>query len=288
MTAFVPNPMTLAEYAAMEGGLGAVVVERSGIWWRRVRPFFYRPVLPTQGFPVAQAAKAFGWPNGFQHAVAAGEPGDSQMNFIMLDDLGGYSIEHLGRRRKQLVRAAAQNFSVRPLADLREFKEQGYRAYRSFYDRTGYAHRADRKNESAFHEWAEKVFANPKAILLGAYGPEGLVGVSRSYLVDRTLVYATLFCETEALKKNVGELMFHELRVFAAGHARIAEIYVRNYQAGNSLDQYYLLRGCKLVSKPARLVLPIGIGAGIKTFLPRQHALLTGRLTAPAPTAVPE
>lgn len=288
MTAFIPSPMTPAEYAAMERELGAKVVERGGIFWRQVRPFFYRPVLPTDEFSVAQMQKPFGFPNGFQHAIAAGEPANSQINFIMLVGLSDYSIEHLGRRRKQLVRAASQNFQVRPLRDLREFKEQGFRAYRSFYNRTGYSHRADRKDEKTFQDWAEKVFSNPKVILLGAYGPEGLVGVSRSYLVGNTLVYATLFCETEALKKNVGELMFHELRVFAAGYNRIREIYVRNYQAGNSLDQYYLLRGCKLVSKPARLVLPAGIGAAVKTFLPRQHAMLTGKIISPAPAAAPE
>jgi hypothetical protein len=288
MTTAVPNPMTPAEYAAVERELGAKVVERGGVFWRQVRPFFYRPVLPTQEFSTAQISRPFSWPNGFQFALTDQPAANSQVNFIMLDGLREYSPDQLGRRRKQLVRAASQIFQVRPLRDLREFKEQGYRAYRSFYDRTGYAHRADRKDEKTFHGWAEKVFSHPKAILLGGYGAEGLLGVSRSYLVGKTLVYATLFCETEALKKNIGELMFHELRMLAAGDARIAEIYVRNYQAGNSLDQYYLLRGCKLVSKPAHLVLPAGIGAAVKIFLPRQHAMLTGKIVSAAPAAAPE
>jgi hypothetical protein len=282
---FPLHPMSAAEYAAVERGLGAKVLERNGIFWRQVRPFFFRPVLPTQEFSAPEVSRPFGWPNGFQHALTDGATANSQLNFLMLDGLRDYSVEQLGRRRKQLVRSAAQIFQVRPLRDLREFKEQGFKAYRSFYNRTGYTHRADRKNEAAFHEWAEKVFSHPKVILLGGYGADGLVGVSRSYLVNQTLVYATLFCETEALKKNLGELMFHELRALAAGDPRIAEIFVRNYQDGNSLDQFYLLRGCKLVSKPARLVLPAGIGAGIKFFLPRQHALLTGKITAPAPAA---
>ena len=281
------QPMTSAEYAAVERGLGAKISERNGIFWRQVRPFFFRPVLPTQEFSAPEVSLPFGWPNGFQHALPVGATANSQMNFLMLDGLRDYSSEQLGRRRKQLVRSASQLFQVRPLRDLREFQEQGFKAYRSFYNRTGYTHRADRKDEKSFHEWAEKVFSNPKVILLGGYGADGLVGVSRSYLVGATLVYATLFCETESLKKNLGELMFHELRMLAAGDPRIAEIFVRHYQNGNSLDQFYLLRGCKLVSKPARLMLPTGIGAGLKFFLPRQHAVLIGRITAPAPAAVP-
>lgn len=284
---FPLHPLSPTEYAAVERGLGAKVLERHGIFWRQVRPFFFRPVLPTQEFSAPEISRPFGWPNGFQFALADGATANSQMNFLMLDGLRDYSGEQLGRRRKQLVRSASQLFQVRPLRNLREFQEQGFRAYRSFYNRTGYTHRADRKDEKTFHAWAEKVFSHPKVILLGGYGADGLVGVSRSYLVDGTLVYATLFCETDALKKNLGELMFHELRLLAASDPRIAEIFVRHYQNGNSLDQFYLLRGCKLVSKPARLVLPAGIGAGIKFFLPRQHALLTGKITGPAPTAAP-
>ena len=280
--------MSPGEYAAMERELGAQVVERGGIFWRQVRPFFYRPVLPVQEFSRSEVKDSFNWPNGFQHALASGEPANSQMNFIMLDGLRDYSVDSLGRRRKQLMRSASQIFQVRPLRDLREFKAQGFRAYRSFYERTGYTHRADRKDEAKFHEWAEKVFSHPKVILLGGYGPEGLIGVSRSYLVGRTLVYATLFCETNSLKKNLGELMFHELRMLAAQTPGIQEIFVRSYQTGNSLDQYYLLRGCKLVSKPSRLEMSAVIGAGIKWFLPKQHALLTGKITVPAPASAPE
>ncbi len=280
--------MSSAEYAAVERGLGAKVVERNGIFWRQVRPLFYRPVLPVQEFSEPEAAKSFGWPNGFQYALTGAGRTDSALNFIMLDNAPDYSVESLGRRRKQLIRAAGQMFQVKPLRDLREFQRSGFNAYRSFYERTGYTHRADRKNEAAFQQWAKNVFSEPKVILLGGYGPDGLVGVSRSYWVGRTLVYATLFCETNSLKKNLGELMFHELRQLAAREKGIADIFVRNYQGGNSLDNYYLMRGCKLVSKPAQLVMPAAIRAGIKYFLPKQHALLAGKITVAAAPSAPE
>jgi hypothetical protein len=285
---FSPQPMSQDEFAALTREFGAKVVRRNGIYWQRVRPLFYRPILPLQEFSAARVMKPFNWPCGFQHALDANGRADSVLNFIMLDGLREYSVESLGRRRKQLVRQAAKIFEVRPLRDLDEFKERGYRAYRSFYERTGYAYGSDRKSEAKFHQWAETVFRHPKVILLGGYGPDGLAGVSRSYWVDHTLVYATLFCETNALKKNLGELMFHELRQLAAREPRIAEVYVRSYQSGNSFDQYYLLRGCKLVSKPARLVMPAVIRTGIKWFLPRQHALLTGKITAAAPPSSPD
>jgi hypothetical protein len=187
-----------------------------------------------------------------------------------------------------LIRQAARKFQVRPVSDLQEFKDRGFHAYRSFYERTGYAYGTERKSENTFHQWAETVFNHPKVILLGGYGPAGLAGVSRSYWVDHTMVYATLFCETNAMRQNLGELMFHELRVLASQQPQIREIYVRNYQGGNSLDQYYLLRGCKLVAKPARLEVPVGARTVIRWLLPRQHALLDGQISAGATLSAPD
>jgi hypothetical protein len=280
--------MSQCEFAALAQAFGAKVVHRNGVFWRRVRPLFYRPVLPVQEFPEMSAAKPFSRLFGYQHALAPAGLGNSAMQFIMLEDLQEYSLATLGRRRQQLIRQAARKFQVRPVIDGLEFKERGFRAYRSFYERTGYAYGAERKSESAFYRWAEMVFSHPKVILLGGYGPDGLAGVSRSYWVDHTLVYATLFCETDAMKQNLGELMFHELRVLAAQEPRIKEIFVRNYQGGNSLDHYYLLRGCKLVTKPARLEVPVGVRTVIKWLLPRQYALLDGRISSGAAPSAPD
>jgi hypothetical protein len=278
--------MSQSEFAVLQREFGVKVVGRNGIFWRQVRPFFYRPILPVQGFAKTEVRTPFNWPCGFQHVIAGDGRANSRMNFIMLDKLQEYSVASLGRRRQQLIKQASRQFEVRPMRDLREFKEQGFRAYRSFYERTGYAFKSDRKNETTFHKWAETVFRHPKVILLGGYGPDGLVAVSRSYWVDRTLVYATLFCETNSLKKNLGELMLHELRKLAAQEPQINEIFVRGYQGGNSLDQYYLLRGCKLVSKPARLEIPSMIRTGIKWFMPRTHSILCGEISGgPTPSS---
>jgi hypothetical protein len=284
---FPLQPMSQEEFATLAREFGAKVVRRNGIFWRRIRPGFYRPILPVQELSEAAVRKPFNWPCGYQHALPGEGRANSVMNFIVSDGLGEYSVADLGRRRRQLLRRAARQFQVKPLRDLREFKEQGFRAYRSFYDRTRYAYGTERKNEAAFHQWAETVFRHPQVILLGGYGPDGLVGVSRSYWVDRTLIYATLFCETNALKQNLGELMFHELRMLAAQTPQIKEIFVRNYQGGNSLDHYYLLRGCRIVTKPARMEVPALIRTAIKWFLPRQYALLRGKVSAGSTSSSP-
>jgi hypothetical protein len=78
------------------------------------------------------------------------------------------------------------------------------------------------------------------------------------------------------LRKNVGELLFHELRMLAAGEMGIRDIFVRPYQGGNSLDQYYLLRDCKLVRKPAFLEMPSVTRSLLRRLMPQKYAQLCG------------
>lgn len=268
--------MSVREFAETQAQFGVKVVGQNGQFWRRVRPFFYRPILPVAGYDGSAVHPPCRWPGGYQYVVSDGQPANSTMNFLMLDHLQEYSLYRLGHKRRHLITQAARRFHVRPIRDLRELKEQGYKAFLSFYERTGYSYKSERRNRASFDHWAETIFRHPKAILLGGFGPDGLAAVSCSYWVDQTLVYATLFCETEALRRNVGELLFHELRQLAAQQPKIAEIFLRAYQGGNRHDRYYLLRGCKLVKKPARLEMPSPAKALLKWFLPGRHALLCG------------
>jgi hypothetical protein len=279
--------MSMAEYAELETKFGATVVHRHGHHWRRVRPFFYRPLLPVEPLNDHRTHAPSDWSAGFQYAVSDGGLANSTMNFIMAENSGEYSLQGLSHNRRRLIKQAAKNFQVRPISDLQELKDQGYRAYHDFHNRTGYSYKSDRRNKNLFDEWAETLFQHPKTILLGGYVAEGLVAVSCSYWINSTLVYATLFSTTESLKKNVGELLFHELRRLAAAHSTIKEIYVRPYQGGNRMDQYYLMRGCRLVRQPAHLELPPLMSIFIRCLMPRKYAILCGEVSDTVPQLVP-
>lgn len=269
--------MSLREYAALQTRLGVKVVERDGCFWRQVRPFFFRLLLPVEACPGSAIRPPAAWPSGFQYVTADQSQANSTMNFIMLDEPQGYSLGNLNHKRRQLIKRAAQQFEVRPLTDAGEVKRQGHHVYLSFFQRSGYRYKSDRQKKSVYDEWVDTLFSSPGSILLGGYGPSGLVGISSSFWINHTLVYSTLMCETGAMKLNLGELLFHEVQQLAARHPGIREIFVRRYQQGNSLDRYYLLRGCKLVKKPARLELSAPIRSFIRWTMPRQYDLLCGR-----------
>lgn len=269
--------MSLPEYAELQQRLGVKIIYRNGTYWRRVRAFFYRPLLPVEEV-APLASPPVSWPNSFQYVIANGQPANSTMNFLMLDGLPEYSLNSLNHKRRSLIKKAAQQFAIRPLLETNEIKQHGHDIYLSFLQRTGYAYKSDRKNRAVFDQWVDTLFENKKAILLGGYGADGLEAIFSGYWVNHYLVYATVICATEALKKNIGELMFHEVRLLAAQQPAIREIFVRSYQGGNSLDEYYLHRDCRLVRKPACLATPPMVQGLMRWVMPRKYAALHGEI----------
>jgi hypothetical protein len=278
--------MSVDEYAALEQRQGAKLCQVNGIWWRRVRPFFYRPMLTYQAYEAATLTHPCRWPGGCQYAVKDAHKANSTLSFLILENLQDYRLDQLGHNRRRLIKNATKGFQVRQITDVAGLQAQGYPAYLSFYERTGYGYKKDRTRKSGFDQWAATVLGNPKAIVLGGYGEDSLKAVSVSYWVGKTLLYATFFSDSAALRKNLGDLMFHELRRRVAQQAGIKQVLVRSYQGGSHHDQYYLIRGCKLVSMPAILHVNAGVMLALRIFAPLHYARLRGQWTetpSPAP-----
>jgi hypothetical protein len=268
--------LPLRDYAELQTRFGVKIVEHNGRFWCRIRPFFYRPLLPFEECDPSTIASPVKWPSGFQYVVSKGLPANSTMNFLMLDDLQNYSLLHLNHKRRHIIKTAAMKFQVRRLTDPRDLREHGHKVYLSFYLRTRYAYKSDRIKKAVFNKWVDCLFSDARTIVLGGFGPQGLGAIATCYWVNTTLVWSTLICETEALRGKLGELMFHEFRLLAAQQSTIKEIFVRNYQGGNSLDHYYMLRGCHLVRKPAHLEIPSPVQTLIRWVMPKKYALLNG------------
>jgi hypothetical protein len=268
----------LSDYARLQAAQGEELVERNGIYWRRVRQLFYRPLLEFEALDPASVAPPCSRLGAYQYVVPTSGRENSHMHFIVCDELQGYSLGGVSHNRRRLIKNAAKLFEVRPLLAAGELKDHGHHAYLSFYERTAYSFKADRAQKANFDEWADTLFSCPGAFVLGAYSGVDLSAVSVSFWVNETLIYATLFADSEAQRKGVCELMLHELRMAAAQNAGISQILIRPYQGGNSRDQYYLLRGCKLVSKPAQLHINPVAALVLRRFAPGAYGKLRGDL----------
>ena len=268
--------MSLDDYALVQRDLGTSVLKAGRVYWQRVRRCFCRPLLPYRALePLERESRPPGWA-GFQHVARELRNANSTTSFLMLDQLQDYALEKVSHNRRRLIKNAAKRFEIRPARNLAELETSGFAAYLSFYERTRYGYFSERRRQAVFCRWAASVLRQPKTFVLGAYGPDGLVAVSISYWVEETLIYATFFSDSAALREGAGELMFHALRETAAQTSGVEQVFVRPYQGGNGMDQYYLLRGAKLVRKPATLQLHPAISWALKLFRPGQLKRLQG------------
>lgn len=272
--------MSLEDFATVVGLLGPRIVRAGDTYWGEVRRFFYRPLLPLREYQPGMISKpwlaALG---GAQYAVPAGSGANSCLNWLVFDQTRDYTVTTLDKNRRRQVKLAAKEFVIRPLTDLTEFKRQAHPVYLSFQDRTGYKVGANRRDPAKFAAWAEAVFSIPHVLILGGYRDNLLVGVSLTYRVSSTVFYATFFCNDEALKGYLSDLMLHTVRESAADSPEISHVYAGMFKGIRGLDDFYLHRGAKLIRQPARLVINPLARLLLKTFLPRQFAQLHGRLT---------
>jgi hypothetical protein len=273
--------MTVTEFAAFDGILGRRSIAVDGIFWTEVRPFFYRPLSPYQQIPAGQVKlPASAWLGGFQHAVPPAEDSNSFMNLLLFEQTETYSVESLSAQHRRQVKAAAKQIVIRPITDREEFKANAYATYISFYERTRYPFGSQRTNRDFFNWWTDELFKIPKAVILGGFLNGRLSGVSVSLLVEETLRYPTVFCDTESLRAHLSSFMLHAVRAAVAEQRCARRIFVGLCKAGSerSVDQFYLQRGCHQVRLPSRLRLNRLTAFGLKIFAPETYGRLIGNI----------
>ncbi len=272
------RPLSPVEYARYERRLGTRVIEADGVAWRRVRPLFYRPLLPFLILDPGglKGPRGTRW-GGYQHAVRTPEQANSTLAFLMFRDVATYGLECLEKKRRWEVRSAAKYFEVKRLKDVSELAA-AHPVYLDFRRRTGYRHRQDRVRAERFRQWAEAVLGQYPVLVLGAMVGGELQAVSVCLLVERTLIYATFFARENALKRHVASLMLHVIRSWAAASETVWQIYVGMRKTGpaRSVDAFYLERGCEVVLQPARYRVNPFLGQLLRILRPGLWNLLTG------------
>lgn len=275
------NLIPVAEYAAYQRAIGERVSLVKGVYWRQVRPFFFRPLLPYREYPPGLArVPLFAHLGGAQHAVPDTTRANSSINLRIFDDPSKYSIDSLDKRFQRQVKLAQHHFSIRPIDDLNEFKQKAFPVYRSFYERTRYEWGAERNDPHGFSCWADKVFRLPGMIILGGYRGQSLGGISLSQFIEGTLIYATFFCDSESLRLNLSGLMLHAVREAAANNRDVEQIYIGMGKKEKGLDDFYLLRGCKMIRKPTFLYLNPFARVLLKWSMTKKYSQIWGHGTS--------
>lgn len=271
--------MSLDEFAAYEADNGGRLYRDDGIWWQEVRPYFWRPLFPFRRI----AVDAVRLPLrrrllGYQHLVGDERLANSRMNFMMIDELGDYSLGCLSAKVRWYVKDAARRSDVRAIADPVEFARTAYPVYLSFYRRTLYGWRKDRTDKAVFQKWAAMLYRHPKLRILGCYAQGILNTVMISYFVENVIFYATLFCTDEALTLHTSDLMLHKVREMAVRCPGAQYIYMGAPGARRGVDAFKLKRKCRMLSEPARFKLNPPALFVVRRLLPDHYRRLRGEL----------
>jgi hypothetical protein len=245
--------MSIDEYADYEGSSGTRLVKVDGVWWRAVRPFFYRPLFPFQRLAPEKVKPPFmSRLFGYQYPVIEGRgPANSYLNIIVFDDIHDYSLDTLKKEKRYKIKKALKNLSVRRIDDYDEFIEGGYPVYQAFFHRTKYKWKNDRIYRQAYMNWAKNVFRFPQIVIHGAYLQGELSAITISYLVEDVIIDAVFFSTTEALKMGSSEASWHVIREYAAEMRDVRYIYEGPVLGQRGLDDSKIFRGCKICCQPA-------------------------------------
>jgi hypothetical protein len=271
--------MNADSFAQFERLLGKSAFKVNDVYWRQVRPGFYRPLIQFKEYPTATTPlPRLAILGAAQHAVPQGERANSSLNCICFRDTARYTMATLDQNRNRQVRLALKQFEIRQVTSPDEVKRDGHLAYVSFFERTKYEYGSKRLDPLYFAKWVESLFQLSSVLVLGGYHEGKLVGLSVSFLVDRTVCYASFFCTTPALKSYLSDLMLHAVRSAAARHPTVDEVFAGLYKGDNGLDRFYLLRGAQCIRKPAVLRINPFVKAALHLAAPKMYLKMIGHL----------
>jgi hypothetical protein len=249
-----PQSMTINRYAAFERATGMKVVKVGDIWWHRVRRFLYRPLLPYKKYDLKRATEGFNRIGVCQYGVEEGQSCNSYLNPIVFDELHNYDETSLRYSvRKHIKKALRNDVTVSRIVDETEFCENAYPCYVSFYRRTKYGYDKSRRQKDGFSRWCQALFQFPEMVIHGAFVGGELVSFEISCLVEDTLILKTLVNSDKALKVGAPDLLLHTYRSSVREQPEIRAIYDSMLGQSPGINEYYLIRGARVLALPAVL-----------------------------------
>jgi len=266
--------MTLSEFAEFERRNGARILAIGDQYWREVRPFFFQPLVLFQEFSSPAASVPFkARLGGFQHALSTHGSSNSRIDLLMFTDIPGCLAK---ARKSGQIKKAIKHFRIEESRDAESFAREAHPVYVDFHNRCGYGFFSERRELSVFAEWSRVLHANGKLLIYGLRDEQGIRGVSISYLVQRTLIFASSFADTASLKLGAPSLLLHHALEVAASRDDVDAVFATRRRPGKSLDDFYLCRGAVVVSKPAFLGLNPVTRALLKFAKPGEFRALVG------------
>jgi hypothetical protein len=257
----------------------------NGVWWHRVKPFFYLPVSflmplkPHEAPPCPWIALG-----GYYHAVPEGSPSNGSIVTNEVSDPGKFQLEMLkqnknGPRKVREIERGLSVLAVRRVVNLDDLMGDGYRIFRDWDRRTVGVWSKD-IHVAGFQRWADRVFHHPHDLLLGAYFKDRLVAFALMKSTDGVANVVNTFGDHSIYKT---------LRISPTTVLNYAYIKICGQSAGihkainglrslkDSLEHYKTELGYRHVCYPAFICLRGPVRSLVRLLMPVQYCRLMGQ-----------
>jgi hypothetical protein len=260
----------------------------NGVWWHRVKPFFYLPasfLLPLR--PHESPPSPWVALGGYYHVVPDRSLSNGSIVTDEVSDPGKFQLEMLkqgknGPRKVREIEKGLSLLAIRPVVNLDDLLNDGYRVFRDWEQKTVALWTKDIQTAS-FRRWADRVFHHPYDLLLGAYFKDRLVAFALMKATDGVANLANTYGDHSIYKT---------LRISPTTVLNYAYIRICGQSAGiqkainglrsnkDSLEQYKIELGYRHVCYPAFICLRSPVRPLVRLLMPVQFCRLMGQYAA--------
>jgi hypothetical protein len=260
----------------------------NGVWWHRVKPFFYLPasfLLPLK--PHESPPSPWMALGGYYHVVPDGSLSNGSIVTDEVSDPGKFQLEMLkqsknGPRKVREIEKGLSVLAIRPVVNLDDLLNDGYRVFRDWEQRTVALWSKDIQTAS-FRRWADRVFNHPYDLLLGAYFKDRLVAFALMKVTDGVANLANTYGDHSIYKT----LRISPTTVLNYAYIKICGQSVGIHKAINglrsnkdSLEHYKIELGYRHVCYPAFICLRRPVRPLVRLLMPVQYCRLMGQYAA--------
>jgi hypothetical protein len=260
----------------------------NGVWWHRVKPFFYLPVsflLPLR--PHESPPNPWIALGGYYHVVPEGSLSNGSIVTNEVSDPGKFQLEMLkqsknGARKVREIERGLSLLAILRIVKLDDLLGDGYRVFRDWEQRTVGVWSKD-IGRTSFRRWADRAFHHPYDLLLGAYFKDRLVAFALVKSTDGVANLMNTFGDRSIYKilgiSPTTVLNYAYIKICGQSPGiRKAINGLRSLK--DSLEQYKSELGYRHVCYPAFICLRAPIRPLVRFLMPVQYCRLMGRYAA--------
>jgi hypothetical protein len=249
----------------------------SGIWWRKVKPFFYQPAdVMTRISPHAAVPNPWLALGGYYHLVPSGEDTNGVVVANEISDLEGYSLDSVKKKKKTRIQRALATLRIQRVTDLQDLLNDGYRVYMDWDNRTANV-RVHRSDSERFRQWITRSLAHPHLLILGAYYEDRLIAFLMARAVGGTANIEKSFSLSEFNHQSPMTALTYAYVKICAKSPGVHRAWSGLRSMKESLEQYKTELGFQHVSYPAFIHLRSAIRPFVRWLMPVEFNRLMGR-----------